>query len=267
MDSKNLQQNFLENLAPKHCVICQVGVRFSGKSLLSMSLLKEVMERNIYDEFHLVLPSYRFQARNTYGWFTGLPDKIQSKITIYEDFSLVAVSRLLDRAKTETKRKHRYLFLDDATSFSEFFGQSEVLKELVSMCRHYFLTLHVITHGLKSVLNPVFRQNVSFFVLHRNLNAKFLESLWEESMSLFYTKAEWFELCKREMKKAYPAILINRDTQDIDIAMMEWPFVKKQRELIIKSMNRPIKQIIDVNDDKETCSNRGCGRENCKNRQ
>ena len=244
METHNLADEFLNELAPKHGLIVQTGVRYSGKSLWSCSLLRHLMTNtNKYAEYHLIIPTWRFQALGTFKWIQELPKNIIDKITVYEDFSIHVVSKLLDKGRRD--KKHRYLYIDDATSFGELFQQSETLKDLVTKARHYRITSHIITHHLKSVMIPLLRSNVSYYILHRNVNCKFLEGIWDENLSLFYDKKDWFDLCKKKMREKYPAIAIDRDRQRIDSNCMNWQYIKLQRDFIIKSQHK------DIDDDKK----------------
>jgi hypothetical protein len=243
MESQNLEQGFIKELAPKHAIIVQTGVRYSGKSLWSCSLLRHLMvNTKLYDEYHLIIPTWKFQSKGTFKWLQLLPKNIADKITVYEDFSVNIVSKLLEKGKCD--KRHRYLYLDDATSFGELFQQSEQLKDLITKARHYKITTHIITHHLKAVMIPLLRSNISYYILHRNVNSKFLEGIYDENLSLFFDKKDWFNVCRKEMKKDYPAIAIDRDRQRVDCNTMNWNYINTQRNLILNLNN------IDYTDEK-----------------
>jgi hypothetical protein len=263
MENHELSKPFIKELAPKHAVIVQCGVRYSGKSLWSCALLRYLMTNTkIYDEYHLVIPTWKFQAKGTFKWIESLDKSISSKITIYEDFSLNVVSNLLTKGRRDSR--HRYLYLDDATSFSELFSQSEVLKDLITKARHYKITTHIITHHLKAVMIPLLRSNVSYYILHRNVNAKFLEGIYEENLSLFFERKDWIDLCRREMRKDYPALAIDRDRQRIDCNAMDWDFIKTQRDILLKHDKIVYNDTQKVHKD-DTTKN-GCGARKCTHR-
>jgi hypothetical protein len=262
MENHNLEKDFINELAPKHAVIVQTGVRYSGKSLWSCSLLRHLLTNTkIYDEYHLIIPTWRFQAKGTFKWLEHLPKAITEKITIYEDFSINMVSKLLEKAKKD--KRHRYMYLDDATSFGELFQQSETLKDLVTKTRHFRITFHVQTHHLKSVCLPLLRSSVSYYILHRNVNAKFLEGIYDESLSLFFDKKDWIDICRKEMRKEYPAIAIDRDRQRIDCNAMNWNIIKFQRDILLNNdnieySNKNDKKIHQNNTTKNRCQARQC---------
>lgn len=263
METHNLEKEFLKELAPKHGLIVQTGVRYSGKSLWSSCLLRHLMtETKLYDEYHLIIPTWRFQAKDTFRWVSHLPDNIQNKITVYEDFSINVISKLVQRGKKD--KKHRYLYVDDATAFGELFGQSEVLKVLVTQARHIAITTHIITHHLKAVMLPLLRSNVSYYILHRNVNSKFLEGIYEENLSLFYERKDWLDVCRKQMRQDYPAIALDRDKQRLDCGAMDWGFIKTQRDLITKfnsivyNKKDDNEEISKTNDKPHGCGSRKC---------
>ena len=266
MEYHNLENEFIEELAPKHAVIVQTGVRHSGKSLWSCALLRHLMtdKERLYDEYHLIIPTWSFQAKDTFAWIGDLPKKTQGKITIYEEFSINVIRKLLDKSAKD--KLHRYLYIDDATTFGELFQQSETLKDLITKARHYKITTHIITHHLKAVMIPLLRSNVSYYFLHRNVNSKFLEGIYEENLSLFYTRADWFDTCRREMRHPFPAIAIDRDRQRVDCGAMDWNFIKKQRALIIKSPSTSISNDDNKTVHKDKPTKNGCNSGKCTHR-
>ena len=269
MEYHKLEKEFIKELAPKHGVIVQTGVRHSGKSLWSCALLRHLMisPKSLYHEFHLVIPTWRFQAKDTFAWIGELPEAVQDKITIYEDFSINVIRRLLDRSIKD--KRHRYLYIDDATSFGELFSQSETLKDLITKARHYKITTHIITHHLKAVMIPLLRSNISYYILHRNVNAKFLEGIYEENLSLFFSKQDWFDTCRKEMRGEFPAIAIDRDQQRVDCGAMNWSYIKKERDLIINSTSTNInqddnKKISKAKPTQNRCPTGKCANKLCK---
>jgi len=231
MESQNLENQFYDDLTKRYGFIIQAGVRFSGKSLFTSALIKEMIESKSFDEYHLFIPTFKFQARGTFDWLSAA----KGDITIYEDFSVNIVQRIMSNPK-----KSKCIWVDDSTSFGNFFAQSDVLKDLVTKCRHYKISLILTCHHLKSVMAPLLRSNVSYYVLHRNVNAKFLEGVWEESASLFMERKEWMSLCRKEMKNDWPCIILDRDRQKYDLQGMSWKSIRKQRLLILNYKEKDI---------------------------
>jgi hypothetical protein len=229
--TKNLEGNFLNNLR-EHFLALQVGTKHSGKTVFSCCLLRHLLLKdNFYDEFHLVLPSYSNQAKGTFDWLDKLPPKAKNKIIIYEAFSMVIIDNLIDSSNGKT---NRFLYVDDATSEQSFFQNSEQLKALSTRCRHLKISCLLCFHYLRRSLTPQLRNSCEFLILHRCCDEKLLTNVWEETISLFMTKEEFLSICKEEMIKDFPCIVIWKDKVKIDTEAMMWNIQKIHRPHIIK---------------------------------
>jgi hypothetical protein len=79
---------------------------------------------------------------------------------------------------------------------------------------------------------------------------KVLENIYDESASLFWDKKEFIRLCREEMMKDYPSILIWRDKGRIDCGHgMDYSFEKKHRDNVL---NKGIKNVSKQKDTIQT---------------
>lgn len=239
MEITDLEKPFLEEFN-KGGVYLQCGVRYSGKSLFASSLIRHLLVTDQFDRYELVIPTYSFQAKDTYAWVEQLDKKIQDKITVYESFSLQIVEDIMRQARKDDKRT--FYYMDDATSIGELFSlYSTEFKDLTTKARHYRTVLWLAIHHVKGVLTPQIRSSISFYCVHRLPDSSLLETIWQENLSLFYEKKDWLQMCREEMKKDFPLIVIHRDKAGgVDNTGMDWKFIAKQRLLILKSMDSSI---------------------------
>jgi hypothetical protein len=245
--NKPLEKEFLESLK-RNTMCIQVGCRHSGKTTWIQALLRHlVLEDNFYKEFHLVLPTYESgQTGGTFDWIDRLPKKQQAKLTIYCDFSLVIIDKLIEESDGETSR---LLYIDDATAEQELFSTSDLMRSLSSKARHYKITTFICLHFMK-LRNTLLRCSAEWLIIHRMTDYKVLENIYDESASLFWDKKEFIRLCREEMMKDYPSILIWRDKGRIDCGHgMDYSFEKKHRDNVL---NKGIKNVSKQKDTIQT---------------
>jgi hypothetical protein len=251
-ENKSLEKEFIESLK-RNTFNIQCGCRFSGKTTWMQALLYHlVTEDNFYKEFHLVLPTYDTgQTGSTFDWIGRLPKSKKDKITIYCDFSLIIVDRLIEESDGKT---NRLLYIDDATAEQELFSQSDIMRSLSTKARHYKITTFVCLHFMK-LRNTLMRNSAEFLILHRMTDYKVLENIYTESASLFWDKNEFMAICRQEMEKEYPCVIIWRDKGRIDVGHgMDYSFEKKHRDYVL---NKNIKRS-DVKVKKDTIQTKQC---------
>jgi hypothetical protein len=232
--NNSLEKEFLQSLK-KNTMMIQVGCRHSGKTTWAMSLLAFLLqEDNFYHEFHLVLPTYSTgQTGGTFDWLDRLPEKLKKKITIYCDFSLVIVERLIEESDGKT---NRFFYVDDATAEQELFSQSDIMRSLSSKARHYKITTMICLHFMK-LRNTLLRCSAEWLIIHRMTDNKVLENIYDESASLFWDKKQFIGMCRDEMLKDYPSILIWRDKGLIDCGNgMDYSFQNKYRDKVLNKV-------------------------------
>ena len=259
---KDISKTFIDEISNKNSVVIQVGSRHTGKTLFSMSILSYCIKNKLFDSYHLVIPTYRYQRYNTFQWIDDLNDKDQDKITIYESFGLFIVEDLI---KNRKKNGNTLFMIDDATSFMELFSQNKSLRKLIVESRHLRVTTWLISHSLKSTINPLIRSNTAYYLLHKQSNASFLGSLWEENLSLFVDKKIFMNMCKDKMlSDGYVCIVIDSDRSLLDCNAMKWDFIDKERSLILKSNNKVYQK---NKDDTEKTDKNNATKAGPKNRQ
>lgn len=229
----SLEKEFLESLQ-KNTMCVQVGCRHSGKTTWACSLLRYLMlQDNFFGEFHLILPTYESgQTGGTFDWIDDLPLKVRQRITIYCEFSMVIVNQLIDQSDGVT---NRFLYVDDATSETVLFSNDVALKAVSSKARHYKITTFLCFHFLKKTLSTQLRNSAEWIILHRATDAKLLEGIWEECASLFFDKNVFMGMCREEMSKDYPSVILWRDKGQIDVGHgMDWHIQITHRDKVLK---------------------------------
>lgn len=237
---KDISETFIGEISNKNSVVVEVGSRHTGKTLFAMSILSHCLKNELFDSYHLVLPTYQYQRYNTFRWIEELTDKQQNKITIYESFGLFIIDDLINNRQ---KNGNTLFMVDDATSFLELFQSNKSLRKLITESRHLSVSTWLISHSLRSTINPLIRSNTSYYLLHKQSNANFLSGLWEENISLFLDKKEFMAMCKdRMLNDSYVCIVIDSDRSVVDCNAMDWGFVKKERDLLLKANSKIYKK-------------------------
>ena len=230
--SISLEKNFMESLK-KNTILIQVGCRHSGKTTWSCCLLRELMlADDFYDEYHFVLPTYDTgQQGGTFDWIKKLPKNITKKITIYCEFSLGIVDKLIEESDG---KKNRFFYLDDATAETSLFSNESALKSLSTKARHYKITTLFCFHFLKRTVSTQLRNSAEWIIMHRATDSKLLEGIWEECASLFHDKDTFMEMCRDKMSDEFPCVVIWRDKGRIDAENgMNWSFQNKHRDIVL----------------------------------
>ena len=239
MDCKDLEKRFLKDQSTG-IVICMLGVKHSGKTVFSSAMISYFLKHNTYDEYHLFIPCFLNESKNGYAFLMSLPDKEDSKITIYEKFTLTMLSDILEKAKKSKKR--RFIWLEDSTSdlATMFNDKSKVMTDLVTKNRHYGpMTVLFTIHHAKAILHPILRSNINWFFLMRQPNKKVLEMIHEENMSLYFEKSAWLGLCRDKMKSdGFPIIAVDKDRGDIDASVENWQSFKSEITYILNTANK-----------------------------
>lgn len=230
---KSLEQTFYKRLE-RHSTALVVGNRHSGKSVFIASMLRELITKNKYHEYHLVLQNFQCQANDTWSFLFSLPKEQQKRIKIYNEFDMEIIRLLVENPD---KKRDKFLFIDDCTNIKEFYGNDPYIKKLFVMCRHLRVTVFLVYHYLSSCISRVLRTNSEFVFITRNLDEKFLTSLYEESFSLLMDKKEFLKLMRDEMtNKEYPCVALHRDTGVFDTKVTEWGSISSQRKIIMDKM-------------------------------
>ncbi|MBU6172226.1 MAG: hypothetical protein KGQ60_00385 [Planctomycetes bacterium] len=176
-------QNMFQDTTQSPILLC-LGQKGGGKSFRTMTLLMWLLRNNIFDQYFLVLPTFYYEASNSYAWLKPFEDRV----FIAREYTPEMSQAFLNR-KDETVPPHTiprtFLWLDDV-GMNESFRMDRSFVGLLSVARHKRLSVCLCYHSLTSghTLSPFLRQNVTHTLLFRVTNEKLLESIFEELISM-----------------------------------------------------------------------------------
>jgi len=226
-DNHNLIEVFVKDLMSVHCVNCSVGSKGSGKSNTMLSVLRACLDNNSFDEYHLVLPSFKFEQNGSYKFI--LPYK---NVKIYNTFHMLIVDRIIARQDKDNS-KSILLVIDDATEMaSQLWSPDPSLLALVSRSRHLKISTWMLVHSLRKVLSPVLRENLRYLLIYDVSNKKLLDSIYEEFFSVDMTVKEFYEEWKQHKSVRYSCMMLRLGTdRTLYYNFNDLPHIKKYREL------------------------------------
>ena len=231
---EQLKQMFLDP-TQSPCLLC-LGQKGGGKSFRTMTLLMWLIRNNIFDQYFLVLPTFHYEASNSYAWLKPFQDRVYITKEYTPEMSQAFLAR-----KDETVPPHEiprtFLWLDDV-GMNESFRFDRSFVGLLSVARHKRLSVCLCYHSLTSghTLSPFLRQNVTHTLLFRVTNEKLLESIYEEliSMTGHYQRFREFKemynqhTCSQihptsgEVQKNFNGICINNALGCLDWNVANW---------------------------------------------
>lgn len=183
-----------------------LGVKGSGKTTLALNIFKLIYLNQLvngYMQFHMVLPSFKNEQKDSYKFIKDC--KKFKNVYIYDAFNEGVVDYVYNLSKKNKGNDKTFFLIDDATGdFAKaFYGQS-IFSKFVSESRHIRINTVVIAHHLTGVLKPMYRSLFDFIFLFKISNAKLLKSMYEEFLSLRdeYRKYETFKLQYNEFMKS-----------------------------------------------------------------
>ena len=234
----NLQeqlQKMFEDPTQSPILLC-LGQKGGGKSFRTMTLLMWLLRQNMFDQYFLVLPTFFYEAANSYAWLKPFEDRV----FIAREYTPELSQAFLKRAD-ETVPPHEiprtFLWLDDV-GMNESFRMDRSFVGLLSVARHKRLSVCLCYHSLTSghTLSPFLRQNVTHTLLFRVTNEKLLESIFEELISMtghferfrdfktVYNRHTCSEVnpTNGEIQKNFNGICINNSIGCLDWNVAEW---------------------------------------------
>jgi hypothetical protein len=176
-------QTMFQDRTQSPILLC-LGQKGGGKSFRTMTLIMWLLRNNIFDQYFLVLPTFHYEASNSYAWLKPF----EEKVFITKEYLPEMSQAFLDR-KDETIPPHEiprtFLWMDDV-GMNEAFRTDRQFVGLLSVARHKRLSVCICYHSLTSghTLSPFLRQNVTHTLLFRVTNEKLLESIFEELISM-----------------------------------------------------------------------------------
>lgn len=176
-------QTMFQDRTQAPILLC-LGQKGGGKSFRTMTMIMWLLRNNVFDQYFLVLPTFHFEATNSYAWLKPFHDKV----FITKEYTPELSQAFLDR-KDEDIPPHEiprtFLWLDDV-GMNETFRNDRQFVGLLSVARHKRLSVCLCYHSLTSghTLSPFLRQNITHTLLFRVTNEKLLESVFEELISM-----------------------------------------------------------------------------------
>jgi hypothetical protein len=179
-------------------ILLCVGQKGGGKSFRVMTMLMWLIRNNVFDQYFLVLPTFFFEATNSYAWLKPFEDKVFISKEYTPDISRAFLDRQDDTIPPHLIPR-TMLWMDDV-GMNESFRNDRAFVGLLSVARHKRLSVCLCYHSLTSghTLSPFLRQNVTHTLLFRVTNEKLLESIYEELISMTGHFARF-----RDFKQAY----------------------------------------------------------------
>lgn len=165
-------------------ILLCLGQKGGGKSFRTMTLLMWLLRNNIFDQYFLVLPTFHYEACNSYAWLRPFEDQVFITKEYTPEMSLAFLQRP-DETVPPHEIPRTFLWLDDV-GVNESFRMDRSFVSLLSVARHKRLSVCLCYHSLTSghTLSPFLRQNVTHTLLFRVTNEKLLESIFEELISM-----------------------------------------------------------------------------------
>lgn len=238
-------------------ILLCLGQKGGGKSFRTMTLLMYLLRKNVFDQYFLVLPTFHYEACNSYAWLKPFEDRV----FVCKEYTPEISQAFLDR-RDETVPPHEiprtFLWLDDV-GMNEEFRNDRAFVGLLSVARHKRLSVCLCYHSLTSghTLSPFLRQNVTHTLIFRVTNEKLLESIYEEliSMTGHFPRFRDFKqvynqhTCSSvnattgEIKKNFNGICINNAIGCLDWNLGEWfPEETKLLKTFLDAMKTEMEQ-------------------------
>lgn len=217
-------------------ILLCIGQKGGGKSFRVMTMLMWLLHNNVFDQYFLVLPTYFYEAANSYAWLKPFADKVFIAREYSAEFS-DAILKRPDESMAPHLIPRSFLWLDDV-GMNEDFRSDRSFVGLLSVARHKRLSVCLCYHSLTSghTLSPFLRQNVTHTLLFRVTNEKLLENVYEELVSmtgLFPRFREFKHVYNQhtvsavdpttgEVTKNFNALAINNSLGCLDWTVKDW---------------------------------------------
>ena len=247
----NLQeqlQKMFEDPTQSPILLC-LGQKGGGKSFRTMTLLMWLLRQNMYDQYFLILPTFFYEASNSYAWLKPFEDRVFIAREYTPELSQAFLKRA-DESVPPHEIPRTFLWLDDV-GMNESFRMDRSFVGLLSVARHKRLSVCLCYHSLTSghTLSPFLRQNVTHTLVFRVTNEKLLESIYEELISMtghferfrdfkgVYNRHTCSEVnaTNGEIQKNFNGICINNSIGCLDWNVAEW--FPEETELLVEFLD------------------------------
>lgn len=217
-------------------VLLVLGQKGGGKSFRMMTILMWLLRNDVFDQYYLVLPTFGYEANNSYMWLEQFKDRVFVSTQYTPEITQAFLQRPDDKVPPEDIPRC-FMWLDDV-GMNDLFRNDPHFVGLLSVVRHKRLSVCICYHSLTSgqTLSPFLRQNVTHTLLFRVTNEKLLESIYEElvSMTGHFQRFREFKqtynqhTCSEvnaetgEVTKNYNGLCINNSLGCIDWNLGQW---------------------------------------------
>lgn len=211
---QNHEQAFLKDTTDTGRFVMAIGQKGGGKSYLLCSYLKYVLSKNVFENVHFVCPCYKGEASNSYDFLED-----QKHVLIYPHYSEAVIKRVdADRKKGKT------LFVVDDASGELLKQIDNTFVQLITTTRQFKgCTVYICVHSAKKILSPIVRQNLDHLFIYRIINAKLLEDLYDEYLSMMFENfKEWKRTYLELTKEPNSSIHFSLHTDGIDPYVKNW---------------------------------------------
>lgn len=177
------KDGFLNFPKDEYCTTClSIAPPASGKTFIMLECLKIWVKNKMFDEFVVVLPSYKNEMSGSYEWLEPLQN-----VFVHEAYNDIIGQELVEKQKKnhalfkakKIKQMPRVFFcVDDASSEKNLF-QSDSILSLVTKNRHLNVHSWFLLHADKGVIPPAVRQNIHYVFIYK-LKDNFLQHVFKE---------------------------------------------------------------------------------------
>lgn len=238
-------------------ILLCLGQKGGGKSFRVMTILMWLLRNNVFDQYFLVLPTFLYEATNSYAWLRPFEDRVFIAREYTPELSAAFLQRP-DESVPPHEIPRTFLWMDDV-GMNEEFRTDRHFVGLLSVARHKRLSVCLCYHSLTSghTLSPFLRQNVTHTLLFRVTNEKLLESIYEEliSMTGHFDRFRDFKqtynqhTCSQvnpqtgEVQKNFNGICINNSLGCLDWDVGQWfPEETEVLKKFLESMSEEMKE-------------------------
>lgn len=215
--NNSLEQKYINDDEDRCSII--LGTRGSGKSTFLINLLKYHYTNGTYDQFHLILPSYKLARSDGHGQYEDI-SKMKNTF-IYSGYSSSILKKLVKKKPDE-----RILFAcDDATSQGHDITKDPAFLKFFFESRHYKISTILVVHSARKILEKSIRSNVDYFFLARCSNRALRHDLWEEFFSSDFQKFDQFEnkyISEVIKNEGYNIWCIDACRGNVDFSVADW---------------------------------------------
>lgn len=173
---------------PKQCMrtVVSIGPPGAGKTWIALNILDIWIREDFFDEYHLILPAYKFEQNGSYNFLEKYVNDPKKKINIYNAFDKFLVQRLVkdgDKIYPPGVSKPRICFLvDDATTERVNLMKNNDLLKLAVMSRHYNIMVWIIMHVSKGCIPVAVREQIAYYFIYK-VSPYMLEIVYKEFIS------------------------------------------------------------------------------------